>query len=46
MHEPFMYLSVPLPYATQQQMCKLNTGIKVLFDMLIFNFFFIRYNIC
>lgn len=25
MHEPFMYLSVPLPYATQQQMCKSNT---------------------
>lgn len=39
MHEPFMYLSVPLPYATQQQMCKLNIGIKVLFSMLIFNFF-------
>lgn len=24
MHEPFMYLSVPLPYATQQQMCKIK----------------------
>jgi len=34
-----MYLSVPLPYATQQQMCKLIIGIKVLFNMLIFNFF-------
>jgi len=43
MHEPFMYLSVPLPYATQQQICKLNMGIKVPIEMLILMFIYFFY---